>query len=94
MWSSGRIYGNEIVEDQTPYRFVKTNEYNPVRGQIGSQYMCLCGCPPQFERSKMLITGKDIREHYINFHSFEELKLWGFNKELLKQELGMRDTMY
>ena len=42
----------------------------------------------------MLTTGKDIREHYIRHHSFEDLKLWGFNKELLKQELGMQESRY
>ena len=37
-------------------------------------------------------TGKEIREHYINCHTFEELKNWGYNKELLKQELGLQNT--
>jgi hypothetical protein len=36
-----------------------------------------------------LINNKQIRNHYITTHSFEELKLWGINLELLKQELGL-----
>jgi hypothetical protein len=46
---------------------------------------CVCWA----ERNKQMLTGKDIREHYVNKHNFEELKLWGINQELLKQELGL-----
>ena len=94
LWSSGRIYLNEIVEDQTPYKFLRSNEFNPHNNSIGGQYICLAGCPIQMETHKQLTTGKDIREHYIKYHSFEELKLWGYNRELLKQELGMKDSTY
>jgi len=88
VWTSGRTYNNSILEDQTPYRFLKSNEYNPMRNNFGQQFLCLLGCPPTEEKDKML-TGKEIREHYIFNHSFEDLKLWGMNRELLKQEMGL-----
>ena len=57
---------------------------------VGKQYMC----QPEVERSKQMLTGKDIREHYVEKHDFEQLKLWGLNKELLKQELGYPESTY
>ena len=91
-WTSGRFYNNEIIEDQTPYRFLRTNEFNPDRSNLGMQYLCLLGCPPSEEQNKMLLTGKDIREHYIVRHTFDELKMWGYNQELLKQEIGLNSN--
>jgi hypothetical protein len=61
---------------------LRSNEFNCHNNSIGGQYRW------------SLTTGKDIREHYIKYHSFEELKLWGYNRELLKQELGMKDSNY
>jgi hypothetical protein len=36
-----------------------------------------------------ILTKNDIRIHYINNHSFDVLKLWGYNKELLKLESSL-----
>jgi hypothetical protein len=49
----------------------------------GGQYLCLLGCFPEKDGMQLTST-KLIRNHYINYHSSEELKVWGFNKELLK----------
>ena len=29
LWSSGKVYNNQIIDDQTPYKFLRSNEYNP-----------------------------------------------------------------
>ena len=41
-----------------------------------------------------MLTQIQIREHYVENHTFDELKMWGFNLELLKQELGYKDSRY
>ena len=53
----------------------------PLFSLDGITYMCHLGCSDKF------ISQMECYEHLYKQHSFEELKLWGINKDRIKDGL-------
>ena len=61
--------------DESPYRFELVKNHR----------VCIMGCRFNLNYG----SENDLRMHYILWHNTKELQLWGYNRAMLKMELGI-----